>query len=217
MIKHAESHLDHDLTNAQVAFIMERFANRDAFFIETVELPSELGTVPCGLYGPLVGDPPIAEPEVSYAARGTRAWKSRLVAKPMRASRLLTVIAGPHRETCPQCGGRGTWKPMAKIESDLMPGEEIVCDYTPSPIMPGQPQCEDGALAWSCILYTAFGGPLAPQEPGDVRKQLASIEHKRYGLSDLSDEHKALTAQIEALRAKREQADAFWSEHALAY
>lgn len=118
MKKHNESHFDHGLNEAQVAFVMERFADRNAFFIETVELPEALGTVPCGLHGPLVGDAPVEESEVTYAKRGTRAWLSRLVDRPMQQVRTVTVIAGPH-------------------------GDE------------------------PCIVYTMYGGPLAPQEPDD--------------------------------------------------
>jgi hypothetical protein len=120
MERHAESHLDHDLTEAQVAHIFERFAARDSLFIETFELPAELGTVPCTLYGPMMGDEPIAAPrwDVFDDHRGTRKHLSRLVHAPARPTRQVTVIAGPHDD-----------KP--------------------------------------CILYTAFGGPATPQEPGD--------------------------------------------------
>jgi hypothetical protein len=34
-----ESHLDHGLTEAQVGWVAEKFADKAAFFIETVELP----------------------------------------------------------------------------------------------------------------------------------------------------------------------------------
>lgn len=96
MKKHNESHFDHGLNEAQIAFLMERFADRNAFFIETVELPEALGTVPCGLHGPLTGGAPVEESEVTYAKRGTRAWSSRLVDRPKQAVRTVTVIAGPH-------------------------------------------------------------------------------------------------------------------------
>ena len=147
MKRHKESHLDHALTDAQVAHVMKLFADRESFFIETITLPPELGTVPCGLYGPLVGDPPIGELEVTYAARGARAWSSRLVDLPPRQQHEVTVIAGPHEEPCWHCdgsGGVGEWK------------ARIPCGT-----------CDHGKVAHACILYTAFGGPTAPQEPGD--------------------------------------------------
>jgi hypothetical protein len=113
-----ESHLDHSLSEAQKAYLSEKFADRDEFFIETFELPEELGTVPCGLHGPTMGDEAITESEVTYAKRGDRDGSSRMVSLPTRETRMVSVIAGPH-------------------------GEE------------------------TCILYTAFGGPVAPKEPFD--------------------------------------------------
>ena len=118
MKKHTESHVDHGLTAEQLQFLLDRFADRDSFFIETFTLPHKLGTVPCGLYGPVMGDPPISDAEVTHATRGTRAWTSRIIDLPPRQQHEVTVIAGPHEEH-------------------------------------------------ACILYTAFGGPLAPQEPDD--------------------------------------------------
>jgi hypothetical protein len=118
LIKHPDSHVDHGLTEAQLSHLFERFADHEGFFLETITLPPELGTVPCNLYGPLVGDPAIREDEVTYARRGDRAWDSRLIDLPPRQQHEVTVIAGPHD---------------------------------------GHP----------CVLYTAFGGPTAPQEPSD--------------------------------------------------
>lgn len=118
MIKHPDSHVDHGLTEAQLDYLLRRFANRAYSFLETITLPRALGTVACALYGPLVGDPVIREDEVTYARRGTRTWDSRLIKLLPRQQHEVTVIAGPHD---------------------------------------GHP----------CVLYTAFGGPAAPQEPGD--------------------------------------------------
>lgn len=172
MIKHTESHLDHNLTEAQIAHVMERFADRDAFFIETIELPEDLGTVPCGLFGPLVGDEPIVETgDVLRVKRGTRPWFSRCIARFPRPVRTVTVIAGPHE-------GHG------------------------------------------CIVYTMFGGPLAPREPGDIRKEMAALEEQRRPLMCSDDEgakaeREAIHAKIVALREKRAESDAFWAQHAL--
>ena len=138
MKKHPESHFDHGLTPEQIEYLMQRFVDRAAFFIETVELPDALGTVPCGLYGPLVGDAPLTADDTIMLPRGTRTWLSRLTPRPPRPSRLVTVIAGPHDEH-------------------------------------------------ACIVYTMFGGPVAPQEPGDP------------GCKDIAASEK------------------FWSEHALAF
>jgi len=173
MKRHPESHLDHGLTEAQIAYIFERFAARDSFFIETIELPEALGSVPCGLYGPIMGDAPIAEPEVSYGVRGSRAWKSRIVQRfGVRTTRLVTVIAGPHEEPCKHCDSRGySFEPPGSV---LLTTRCKPCSGT-------------GKIKHDCILFTAFGGPVTPQEPGDP------------GCKDL------------------EASTKFWSEHALVH
>lgn len=117
MILHAESHVDH-IPAPVLAYVLERFADRmEPFFIETIELPEGM-TVECGLYGPAMGDGVIPETEVEYAPRGDRKYPSRLVDRPMRRERTLTVVAGKYQ---------------------------------------GHP----------CVLYTAYGGPVAPKDPGD--------------------------------------------------
>jgi len=133
---HAASHVDHGLTQEQVDWVFAQFGDRESFFLQTVELPPELGDVPCGLHGPMVGDDPLADAECHRAVRGERAWTSRLCTREVRRTQLVSVIAGPHE------------------------GE-------------------------ACILYTAFGGPIAPQEPGDP------------GCSDV------------------EASEVFWAQHAL--
>ena len=92
----ALSHLDHGLTTAHLRFLLERYRDRDAFFIETLELPPALAALECGLYGPIMGDAPIAEADVVWRPRADRPYASRLVRRPPRPTRLLTIIAGPH-------------------------------------------------------------------------------------------------------------------------
>lgn len=138
-----DSHV-HDLTNDQLGYIADKLAERDGFFIERVDIPTELGLVPCALVGPLMGDAPVNDHDVMFAKRGDREYDSRMInpARYIHAPRsvsYVTVIAGPH-------------------EGD------------------------------SCILYTVFGGPLAPKEPADP------------------------TIKPEDLEASR----AFWDQHALA-
>lgn len=91
----SSSHLDHALTPAHVAWLLERFGAREGFFLETVALPDALGPLPCGLHGPTMGDDPIRDGEAELVVRGARAWPSRVVSRPPRPSRLLSVIAGP--------------------------------------------------------------------------------------------------------------------------
>ncbi len=198
---HKESHLDHGLTARQLAHILFLFETRDAFFIETIELPEELGTVPCGLYGPIMGDDAICDDRVAMVSRGTRTWQSRVL--PMLAGprqvRTLTVVAGPHEETCTTCDG--------KLGDG--PGLVIGCDHCGG----------SGKLSHACILHTAYGGPAAPQEPGDLRGQLEAAETtlREYapGQVDGGDQDATLLARVIGLRGKLEESDTFWRDHAL--
>ena len=55
-----------------------------------------MGEVDNALYGPVCGDQPIPENQVSYTQRGSgRKWNSRFINKPLRKSNKLTLIAGP--------------------------------------------------------------------------------------------------------------------------
>jgi hypothetical protein len=91
----ADSHLDHGLSPAHVAWLVERFADRQAFFIETVELPAQLTSLTCGLHGPATGDEPVPEAECHRAVRGERKGPSRLCTRETKTTRMVTVIAGP--------------------------------------------------------------------------------------------------------------------------
>lgn len=131
-----ESHLDHGLTFAHQVYLTNHFRGRDAFFIETIELPPFLADVPCALHGPALGDAPVRDDECSQEVRGDRKGASRVCSRAPRMVRQVTVIAGPY-------------------------------------------------LDHACVLFTAYGGPLAPKEPWDA-------------------------APHEIERSK-----AFWAEHAL--
>ncbi len=99
MIITKESHVDHGLTKSQIAYIEERFRSRQTFFVETVDLEGTgLGLVPCGLYGPIMGDPAISEDDVEYVRRGDRKYASRCIDKEPRMVDHITVIAGPHKD-----------------------------------------------------------------------------------------------------------------------
>jgi hypothetical protein len=91
------SHVDH--VSAEVlAFVLRRFADRTVHFVETFELPAELGLVTNGLCGPICGDTPIREEEVYYASRPGRAYLSRLIDRAPRLTNVLTVIGGPGKD-----------------------------------------------------------------------------------------------------------------------
>lgn len=83
MIQHQDSHIDHDLSEVQICYLLERFAHRRAFFLETLELPEKLGTVPCALWGPSWG--------IQRSPR-TKSCTSRVVHAPGRHASSL----GPH-------------------------------------------------------------------------------------------------------------------------
>ncbi len=74
--------------------------------IRTVELPPGCPDVDNALYGPACGDEPIDDSEVLYECRGDRPWADRLVMRPKRPSRLLTIIAVPEFRDVPEKGKR---------------------------------------------------------------------------------------------------------------
>jgi len=109
-----KSHIDHGLSPRLMALIARRYADRQAFFIDTFVTPDDEPAVPSQLHAD------VPESECFYQQRcGRKTW-SRMCRRPPTTSSLVTVIGGPSSEA---------------------PGE--------------------------CILYTAYGGPLAPREPGD--------------------------------------------------
>lgn len=76
-------HADHGITDAQMAFIQGELANvEDGFFIVQSSIPAELGTVPCGLYGPIMGDAPVTD--AIMERRGDRPYEDRMVDRPFR-------------------------------------------------------------------------------------------------------------------------------------
>jgi hypothetical protein len=91
-----DSHVDHNLSELHLQFILEAFGSREGFFIATLELPEHLAPLPCGLYGPLMGDAPVGEDEVTYVRRGNRPGDSRMTHRQPRKVRQMTIICGPH-------------------------------------------------------------------------------------------------------------------------
>ena len=88
-------HADHGITKEQLAFIQDMVAGpqtNDGFFIQQVVIPQELGTVPCAIHGPVMGDKPVTNEEVVYEARGDRPWKDRLVRRDARQVSYVQVI-----------------------------------------------------------------------------------------------------------------------------
>lgn len=94
----SDSHTDHFLTQDHLDFIVSSFAGKDAFFIETLDLPETLTGLPSAIYGPIVGEAPVKDEDVAMTVRGGRKGASRMVQLESRLSRKVTVIAGPHNE-----------------------------------------------------------------------------------------------------------------------
>ena len=130
MIITSVSHLDHNLTVAHVKYILELFKDKNEFFMVTLELPSHLTSLVSNLVGPAAGDAEVTENEVFYMTRGGRPGKSRMINRPGRATRHISVIAGPHNGN-------------------------------------------------ACVLYTAFGGPIAPREPWDSSMNEEEVKNSR--------------------------------------
>lgn len=105
----AQSHVDHGITeniichcidalNAYVALSQDPTNKLQAgpVYKLTTPLPPDLGFVPSGLYGPKVFDAPVEEEQVFYQFRGNRQTMSRMIDLPHRATRDVTIIAGPY-------------------------------------------------------------------------------------------------------------------------
>jgi hypothetical protein len=90
-------HADHSMSEEQRSFgvqaLIDAISNQSSPFAAiTITLPDTLGTVPNALFGPICGDEPITDDEVTTAVRNGRPWADRLVDRPLRPSSLLTVI-----------------------------------------------------------------------------------------------------------------------------
>ena len=91
-----ESHLDHGVPENIVSWVLEKHSDVSGFIKTTVTMCPGMGEVDNALYGPVCGDQPIPENQVSYDLRGSgRKWNSRFIDKPLRKSNQLTLIAGP--------------------------------------------------------------------------------------------------------------------------
>jgi hypothetical protein len=140
-------HKDHGITDAQWKHILYVLGNSGlvGFFILQVDIPKELGTVPCSIYGPVMGDVPVPDSEVQMMKRTEDRPPDRMTNKPQRQVGYVQVI--------------GTY------ESDPV------------------------AMDAETVIYTCYGGPLAPRNPLEP------------GLSEKD----------------KLDSEKFWSQHALAF
>jgi hypothetical protein len=155
-----QSHLDHHLSLRHLRFVLDRCQERNSFFIESVTLPDELPALSCALRGPVVGNPPVTDAEITMRSRNGRAWESRMLTDPHKPVR-VALDMGKYRHW----DYDGTADQTSRIVTII-----------------GGP-----ADGFPCVLYTAYGGPLAPREPGDPSLP----------------------------EAERAASVAFWAEHAL--
>lgn len=96
-------HADHDL-GAEHFAVIDSWLGIDwdgQFKIGVIDLPDDCPDLLSALYGPMAGDDPIPESEVTYEKRGGRPGPSRMIDKPMRWCRKMVVVAGP------AAGGKG--------------------------------------------------------------------------------------------------------------
>lgn len=90
-----QSHVDHNLSEDQLAWVLSQKAPAGVVTVQTLTMPIELGTVPCDLYGPTMGDDAVPEDTVFYRIRGRRSGPSRMVLGQARQTRMVTIISGP--------------------------------------------------------------------------------------------------------------------------
>jgi hypothetical protein len=86
-------HADHGITETQQSYINAELETQpDGFFIRQVNLPDVLGVVPCGLHGPVMGDDPVPDSEVTLEVRGDRPYADRMVNRASRPVNYVQVI-----------------------------------------------------------------------------------------------------------------------------
>lgn len=92
-------HADHGIGESHRDVISKLFEEAgDGFLLKTVELPSECPDLLSAINGPIVGDPPVPSAEVFWTRRGTRRNLSRMCNRPMRPTRLMTIVGAREGE-----------------------------------------------------------------------------------------------------------------------
>ncbi len=91
----AASHLDHGLPVDVAAYIAERFADPRRFLHRNHRAARGAPVGEVRASRPMRGDAPISDLETWYELRGNRRGPTRFCARPLRVTRLVTVVAGP--------------------------------------------------------------------------------------------------------------------------
>ncbi len=84
-------HADHGVSEASLVWAVSQVPS-PGFFARTFELPPEEPDLLNGLYGPSCGDPPVEDAVTFTRQRSPDRPLSRMVRRPARPTRLLTVI-----------------------------------------------------------------------------------------------------------------------------
>src|SRR5690606_7992850 len=84
-------HADHGVSDEMLKWAVEEI-KPTGFFLKTLTLPSHFPDLQNALYGPSAGDEPVSDTETHLKQRTPDRPHSRMVKKPKRATRLLTVI-----------------------------------------------------------------------------------------------------------------------------
>ena len=84
-------HSDHGVDQNLLTWALAQ-VSAPGFFLTTVEIPVEFGDLSNSLHGPASGDAPVAENDVTYVQRSADRPLSRMVERPTRPTRLLTVV-----------------------------------------------------------------------------------------------------------------------------
>jgi len=91
MSKVSVFHADHGVSQELISWALDQI-QPTGFFLRTLLIPESFGELQNGLYGPSAGDESVGEDEVEYIKRSEDRPPSRLVNRPTRPTRLLTII-----------------------------------------------------------------------------------------------------------------------------
>lgn len=139
-------HADHGVSEETLAWAVAQVA--PGFFARTFTLPEWAADLLNGLYGPASGDSPVQDVDTFRAQRSADRPLSRMVRRPARPTRLVTVIG-----VAPEAGGEAVvftayGGPLAARE----PGDAT--------LPPGSPDHAEAVAFWaehalSCSLFDA--------------------------------------------------------------